>query len=112
MDGSLDRRSQRGAWVAVALGPASWFGALMADFALEPVACRDVPWLLPCLAVSFTVVLALNLYAAARGILRPRRFGAAAETRFIGWLGVMVPVVFFITLLWTLLATTLFSACQ
>ena len=28
------------------LGPACWFGALLVDYALQPLACVYIPWLL------------------------------------------------------------------
>ena len=110
MDGSLDSRKRRTFWIAICLGPACWFGALLASDALQPLACEHLPWLLPGIGAGFAIVLGLSLFAAVRVLVSARNL--QGRDRFIGLLGVMMPVIFGITLLWTVLATSLFRACQ
>jgi hypothetical protein len=94
----------------MALGPTCWFGALLAGYALQPVACVYAPWLLPVVAICFLVPLTLSLLAATRGLFRMRN--PTDRDRFIGLLGVITPLIFLITLLWSVFAAIIFPACQ
>jgi hypothetical protein len=110
MDGSLDSRKRRTFWIAIGLGPACWFGALLASDTLQPLACQHLPWLLPGISAGFATILGLSLFAAVRAFIAVRN--PHDGDHFIGLLGVMTPAIFGIALLWTVLATSLFRACQ
>jgi hypothetical protein len=92
------------------LGPACWFGALLASDALQPLACQHLRWLLPGITAGCATVLGLSLFAAVRALVSARNL--QGRDHFIGLLGVMTPAIFGIALLWTVLATSLFRACQ
>jgi hypothetical protein len=111
MDGPLESpRSHRVSWVAMALGPFCWFGALLTSYALQPIACVYVPWLLPGVAACFLIPLALGLLAAGRKLFATH--GASDRDQFIALLGVITPTIFLIALLWSAFSTIMFAPCE
>jgi hypothetical protein len=111
MDGALgSHKSQRLCWIAMALGPACWFGALLVTSALQPLACGHLPWLPPWLAGCFAIPLALGLIGAGSALIAQRN--PTGAERFVALVGVIMPAVFMITLLWMVLGTAMFRACQ
>ena len=111
MDDSLEsRRSHTVSWLAMALGPICWFGALLSSYALQPIACVYVPWLLPGVTTCFLIPLALSLLAAGRKLFVRR--GATDRDHFIALLGVITPTIFLIALLWSAFAAIMFAPCQ
>jgi hypothetical protein len=111
MDGSLVTPSDRQTfWIGMALGPACWFGNLVSSYALQPLACVHAPWLLPGVAVCFTVPLILSTIVAGRGL---RGLSAKpARQCFMALFGALMPAIFLITLLWSALASLVFSPCE
>ena len=111
MDGSLESPpSHRVSWIAMALGPICWFGALLSSYALQPIACVYVPWLLPAVTAGFLIPLALSLLAALPKLSRTQR--ASGRDHFIALLGVITPTIFLIALLWSASAALMFAPCQ
>ena len=94
----------------MALGPICWFGALLASYALQPIACVYFPWLLPGVTACFVIPLALGLLAAGRRLLV--RHVASDRDDFIALLGVITPAIFLIALLWSAFAALMFGPCQ
>jgi hypothetical protein len=94
----------------MALGPICWFGALLTSYALQPIACVYVPWLLPGVAACFLIPLALGLLAAMRKLFV--RHSASDRDHFIALLGVITPAIFLIALLWSEFAAIMFPPCQ
>jgi hypothetical protein len=112
MDDSLASPAPRQAvsWIAIALGPACWFGDLLCSYALQPIACVYAPWLLPTLAVIFLIPLILSIIGAARELAMLR--ATTGRQRFIAVLGVITPLMFLVVLLWSALAALAFSPCE
>ena len=112
MDDSLESPTPRQAvsWIGIALGPGCWFGDLLCSYALQPIACVYAPWLLPALAVLFLLPLTLSIIAAARVLGTPPAM--AGPQRFIAVLGVIMPLMFLVALLWSALAALAFSPCE
>jgi hypothetical protein len=96
--------------MAMALGPVCWFGALLTSYALQPIACAYVPWLLPGVTACFLIPLALSLFVAARKLFI--RHDATERDHFIALLGVITPLMFLIALLWSVFAAIMFPPCQ
>ena len=111
MDGPLESpRSHTVSWVAMALGPICWFGALLCSYALQPIACVYVPWLLPAVTAGFLIPLALSLLAALPKLSGTQH--ASGGDQFIALLGVITPTIFLIALLWSAFAALMFAPCQ
>jgi hypothetical protein len=111
MDGALDSPNPRRIfWIAIGLGPACWFGALLLTDALQPLACEHLPWLPPWIAGCFAVPVAMGLVAAARALAAQRN--PTGLERLIGSMGVLMPALFAIALLWMVFGTAIFRACQ
>jgi hypothetical protein len=94
----------------MALGPICWFGTLMTDYALQPIACVFTPRLLPMIGAGFLIPLLVGLVAAVRQYIHDGK--TEKPEVFIELLGVITPSIFLVAQLWMLLASVLFHPCE
>lgn len=105
------------AWVGIAAGPFCWFLHQQFSLWLMPQACAERRWvplaLWPVFAllliaggmISWGVLRHLPASDAPAGIARQR-------ARFLGILGTVMPLIFFVALLWQGSAALIYSGCE
>jgi hypothetical protein len=104
------------AWCAAAAGPVCWFAQLLTSFAFIARACVNFPSLLAILAWAFTIPVFIAALAAWKiyqlGPGTTESTTATGRARFVELLGLIMPLIFLVAMLWQDLAVVFFPPCD